>query len=332
MRHAKGFGAAAVAFLAILVVLGLTLPAVAPGATFPDKARTLTHIVAYPPGGGTDVTARLIAPMLEKELGIQVQVLNKPGAGGQVGFTELARSKPDGYTIGNLILPTVITTYLNPDRKAVFSRKSFELLSLQDNDPGILAVKASSPYKSLRDLVADAKVNPGKIRTTTSGILSDDHIAALLTQQIANVKLAIVHFDGSAPGRTAVLGGHVEAFYGNASEILSQVKGGEMRVISVFDKQRSKFYPDAKTAEEEGLPIFSGVHRGIGMPAGAPKEVRDTLAKALGKIITSAEFGEKMEKLGYAPLYMDPEKYAAFWAEYEANAKAQKWVEMATEK
>jgi len=332
MRHAKGFGGAAVAFLAALVILDLALPAVAPGASFPDKARTLTHIVAYPPGGGTDVTARLVAPLLEKELGIQVQVLNKPGAGGQVGFTELARSKPDGYTIGNLILPTVITTYLNPDRKAVFSRKSFELLALQDNDPGILAVKANSPYNTLKDLVVDAKANPGKIRTTTSGILSDDHIAALLTQQVANVKLSIVHFDGSAPGRTAVLGGHVEAFYGNASEILSQVKGGEMRVISVFDKARSKFYPEVKTAEEEGLPIFSGVHRGIGMPAGAPKEVRDALAKALGKIITGAEFGEKMGKLGYAPLYMDPEKYAAFWTEYEANAKAQKWVEMATEK
>jgi tripartite-type tricarboxylate transporter receptor subunit TctC len=331
MGCTRGFGFTLATLIAIIAVW-LAPRASTEAAGFPDKARTLTHIVAYPPGGGTDVTARLVAPMLEKELGIQVQVLNKPGAGGQVGFTEMARSKPDGYTIGNLILPTVITTYLNPDRKAIFSRKSFDLLALQDNDPGILAVKASSPYKTFKDLVDDAKANPGKIRTTTSGILSDDHIAALLTQQVARVQLSIVHFDGSAPGRTAVLGGHVEAFYGNASEILSQVKGGEMRVISVFDKKRSKFYADAKTAEEEGYPILSGVHRGIGMPAGAPKEVRDTLAKALGKIITSAEFGEKMEKLGYAPLYMEPERYASFWTEYEANAKAQKWVEMATEK
>jgi tripartite-type tricarboxylate transporter receptor subunit TctC len=122
---------------------------VAPGASFPDKARTLTHIVAYPPGGGTDVTARLLAPMLEKELGIQAQVLNKPGAGGQIGFTEIARSRPDGYTIGNLILPTVITTYLDPQRKAVFSRKSFELLALQDNDPGIIG-QCRRPRQELR--------------------------------------------------------------------------------------------------------------------------------------------------------------------------------------
>lgn len=98
-----------------------------------------------------------------------------------------------------------------------------------------------------------------------------------------------------------------------------------MRVISVFDKRRSKFYPEAKTAEEEGFPFFSGVHRGIGMPAGAPGEVRDTLARALGKIIASAEFHEKMEKLGYAPLYMDPLAYAKFWTDYEGQAK--QWVE-----
>ncbi len=328
MKPAARFAIALVAVATMLALLGAILPGTAQAATFPEKGRTITHIVAYPPGGGTDVTARLITPMLEKELGVSAQVVNKPGAGGQVGFTELSRSKPDGYTIGNLILPTVITTYLDPDRKAVFSRKSLELLALQDNDPGILAVKASGPYKTLKDILDDARKNPGKIRTVTSGILSDDHIAAMLTEQVAKVKFSIVHFDGSAPGRTAVLGGHVEAFYGNASEVLAQVKGGEFRVISVFDKKRSKFYPEVKTAEEEGFPIFSGVHRGIGMPAGAPKETVDILAKALGKIITSAEFGEKMEKLGYAPLYMDPQAYAKFWAEYETNAKSQKWVEM----
>jgi len=327
MRHAKGFGAAAVAFLTILVILGLTIPPSALGASFPDKARTLTHIVAYPPGGGTDVTARLVTPMIEKELGIQVQVLNKPGAGGQVGFTELARSKPDGYTIGNLILPTVITTYLDPERKSVFSRKSFELLALQDNDPGIIAVKASGPYKTLQDLIDAAKAKPGTIRTTTSGILSDDHIAAMITEEVAGVKLAVVHFDGSAPGRNAVLGGHVEAFYGNVSEMKAQVDAGEIRLLAVMDRKRSKFYPDVKTAEEQGYKIFSGVHRGIGMPAGASKEVRDTLSEVLKKVINSDEFVQRMEKLTYAPLYMDPSTYAKFWVDYETQAK--QWVEWA---
>jgi tripartite-type tricarboxylate transporter receptor subunit TctC len=327
MRHAKGFGGAAAAFLTVLVILGLALPALAPAASFPEKGRPITLIVAYPPGGGTDVTGRLLAPMMEKELGTSVQVLNKPGAGGQVGYTELSRSRPDGYTIGYLILPTVITTYLDPSRQSVFSRKSFELLALQDNDPGIIAVKDNSPYKTLKDLIDAAKANPGKIRTTTSGILSDDHIAAMTTEQVAGVKFAIVHFDGSAPGRNAVLGGHVEVFYGNVSEMQAQVASGEIRLLAVMDPKRTKFFPEVKTAEEQGYKIYSGVHRGIGMPAGAPKEVRDALAETLKKIITGDEFRARMEKLCYAPLYMDPQTYANFWTDYEVQAK--KWVEWA---
>lgn len=330
MRRKKGFGVALAALVVVMVMIGLTLPGDAQGATFPEKGRPITLIVAYPPGGGTDVTARLLAPMLENELGTPAQVLNKPGAGGQVGYTEISRSRPDGYTIGYLILPTVITTYLDPTRQAVFSRKSFELLALQDNDPGIIAVKDNSPYKTLKDLIDAAKANPGKIRTTTSGILSDDHIAAMTTEQIAGVKFAIVHFDGSAPGRNAVLGGHVEVFYGNVSEMVAQVSAGEVRLLAVMDPKRSKFYPDVKTAEEQGYKIYSGVHRGIGMPAGASKEVRDALGEALKKVITSDEFKGRMEKLTYAPLYMDPQKYASFWTEYEVQAK--KWVEWAKEK
>jgi tripartite-type tricarboxylate transporter receptor subunit TctC len=330
MRRRARFGFTLSALVTILAVLGLVLPGGAPAAGFPEKGRSVTLIVSYPPGGGTDITGRLLGPMLEKELGTPVQVLNKPGAGGQVGFTEISRSRPDGYTIGYMILPTVITTYLDPTRQSVFSRKSFELLALQDNDPGVIAVKATGPYKTLKDLIDAAKANPGKIRTTTSGILSDDHIAAMTTEQVAGVKFAIVHFDGSAPGRNAVLGGHVEVFYGNVSEMQAQVSSGEMRLLAVMDKQRTKFYPDLKTAEEQGHKIYSGVHRGIAMPAGAPKEVRDVLSEALKKVITSDEFRVRMEKLTYAPMYMDPQTYTTFWGDYENQGK--KWVEWAKEK
>lgn len=117
----------------------------------------------------------------------------------------------------------------------------------------------------------------------------------------------------------------MEAFYGNVSEMEAQVRAGEIRLLAVMDRQRTKFYPDLKTAEEQGYKIFSGVHRGIGMPAGAPKDVVDALSGALGKVIRSDEFREKMEKLTYAPLYMDPQTYAKFWTEYETQAK--QWVE-----
>jgi tripartite-type tricarboxylate transporter receptor subunit TctC len=277
MQHPGRFNILIVlfAFTALLLLFEADPVGSAQAASYPDKSRVVNVIVAYPAGGGTDVAARVMTPLLEKEMGIPVVVLNKAGAGGQIGFTEIARSKPDGYTIGFLIIPTAITTYLDPDRKAVFSRKSFELLAMQDQDPGILAVKADSPFKIMKDLMDAAKAKPGSIRACTAGILSDDHMAILMAEQLGGVKFAIVHFDGVVPGRIAVLGGHVEAFFGNASELRSQVSGGAMRILAVFDKKRSRFYLEVKTAQEQGYPLFSGVHHGIGMPVGAPKEVRD---------------------------------------------------------
>lgn len=329
MNHACRVNVIVVAFLIAALLSGVAGTAGAASA-YPDKSRSINFIVAYPPGGGTDTTARVMTPLLEKEMGLPVTIINKGGAGGQLGFTEIARAKPDGYTIGYLILPTVITIYLDPDRKAVFSKKSFDLLAMQDSDPGVIGVKGDSPYKTLKELMDAAKAKPGTIRACTSGIMSDDHIAAMMTEQVVGVKLAIVHFDGGGPSRTAVLGGHVEIYYGNASEIRSQVMGGEMRILAVMDKKRSRFYPEVKTAEEQGYPVFSGVHRGVGMPVGAPKEVREYLIKALKNVITGDEFTKKMEKILYDTLYMDPQKYSAFWSDYETGAK--KWVEMGKQK
>ena len=315
-----------VAFITFIQLFGVDRRGTAQAKAYPDKSRSISVIVAYPPGGGTDVAARVMTPLLEKEMGIPVVVLNKSGAGGQIGFTEIARSRPDGYTIGFLIIPTVITTYLDSDRKAVFSRKSFELLGMQDHDPGVLAVKGDSPYKTMKDLMDAAKAKPGSIRACTAGILSDDHMAVMMAEQLGGVKFAIVHLDGAVPGRIAVLGGHVEAFFGNASEIRSQVSGGAMRILSVFDRKRSRFYPDIKTAEEQGYPMFSGVYHGIGLPVGAPKEARDFLVEALKRVITTDAFIKRMEKMSYEPIYMDPQQYSAFWSEYESGAK--KWVEI----
>ncbi|HSR11068.1 MAG TPA: tripartite tricarboxylate transporter substrate binding protein [Thermodesulfobacteriota bacterium] len=322
-RGLKRFALVSAFIFPLVYVAGAAVPFAQ--MSFPDKSKTISVIVPYPPGGGTDIAARVMTALLEKEVGVPVIVLNKAGAGGQIGFTELARSKPDGYTMGMLVIPTAITTYLDPERKALFSRKSFELLAVQDQDPGIMAVKADSPYKTMKDLIDAAKAKPQSIRACTAGILSDDHMAIMMAEQLGGVKFAVVHFDGVVPGRTAVLGGHVEAFFGNASELRSQVSGGSMRILSVFDKKRSRYYPDVKTAEEQGFPMYSGVYHGVGMPAGAPREIRDYLAAALKRVATSDEFKQRMEKMSYEPLYMDPDQYSAFWSEYEAGAK--KWVE-----
>ena len=316
-----------VAFMVAVLFFGADLSANAASKSYPDKARSVNYIVPYPAGGGSEVSSRVVTAMLAKELGIPVEVVLKPGAGGQVGVTVLAQSKPDGYTIGLIVFPTVITTYNDPDRKAVFSRKTFELLGMHMKDPGVIVVKADSPYKTLKDLLEAAKAKPGSLRTTTSGIGSDDHIAALKTQQAAGVKFAVVHFDGATPGRTAVLGGHVEVYYGNQSEVVGQVKGGEMRILAVMDEKRSAFYPDVKTAAEQGYPIFSGVQHGAAVPAGTPKEARDVLVAAYQKAITGAEFKDRMTKLAFEPIYLDAQEFSDFWTKYEADIV--KWIDVA---
>ncbi|NVO12625.1 MAG: tripartite tricarboxylate transporter substrate binding protein [Rhodoplanes sp.] len=313
-------------FIRLILIAAAALAATAAGAEYPIKSRAINFVVAFPPGGGTDTTARVMVPLLEKELGVPVQIVNKGGAGGQIGFGEIARAKPDGYTIGYLILPTVPTIYFDPDRQATFSRKSFDLLAMQDSDPGVLAVQTSSPYKTFQDFIDAAKATPAKIKVCTSGIMSDDHIAAMMTERAAGVKLAIVHFDGGGPSRTAILGGHVDGYYGNASEIRSQVAGGELRILAVLDGKRNRFYPDVKTAEEQGYRIVSGVYRGVAAPVGMPKEARDVLTNALKKVITGDEFVKRMENISYDALYMDSAGYNAFWNDFEAGAKS--WVEM----
>lgn len=326
MKHVNRVHVVLAAFMIAALLSGADRTANAASKTYPDKSRTVTYVCPYPEGGSASVSGRIISDMLSKELGIPVELVIKSGAGGQVGVTALSLSKPDGYTIGLIVFPTVITTYNDPDRKAVFSRKSFELLVSHMKDPGIIAVKADSPYKTLKDLMDAAKAKPGSIRITTSGIMSDDHIAGMMAQQVGGAKFAIVHFAGATPGRVAVLGGHVEAYFGNASEILGQVRGGEMRMLAVLDGKRSQFYPDVKTATEQGYPIISGVQHGVAMPAGAPKEVRDVLVEGLKRVVTSKEFAERMEKVALATPYMDPKTYSDYWSEYEKGIV--KWIDI----
>lgn len=289
-------------------------------ASFPEKGKPISVIVPFAAGGGTDVAARILTPLLEKELGTSVQVVNKAGAGSQLGNTELATSKPDGYTIGYLNLPTTVTTYLDPERKAVFSRKSFDLLALQNYDTGLVAVGKDSPYKSLKELIDDAKANPGKIKASTAGILSNAHLNLLMMQRASGAKFTIVHFDGAAAGRTALLGNHIDVFFGNTTDGPTLVSGGA-RILGLADKQRSKFFPDVPTYEEQGYDVSIGVSYGVAAPAGLPKEALDVLSAALKKVISGDEFQKKVEALSLSVRYLDPAQYSAYWAEVEEEMK-----------
>jgi tripartite-type tricarboxylate transporter receptor subunit TctC len=310
-------------FLTILAVCGLVLVAssTAGAADFPQKGKTIQVLVGFA-GGSSDAGARILASGLEKELGTSVMVVNKPGASGQIAYTALAQSKPDGYTIVNTNFPSSIITYLDPGRKAVYTRKSFEILALHVIDPGLFAVKADSPYKTLKDLIEAAKASPKKIKISTTGIQSDEAFAILQIQKMTGAQFAMVHFSqGIAPSVIALMGGKTDAFCGNVGDLLSQFKSGEVRILGIMDGEQSHFYPGVKTFEEQGYKLYNASSRGFAAPEGTPKEVVNILSRAIGKVVATEEHKKRMADMGLTLRYMDQAQYAKYWTECEATYK-----------
>ena len=311
-----------------LVKRGLTLVAllaVSGGIALADDfpSRPVQLMVAYPPGGSTDVGARVVAAIAEKMLGKPIVVLNKGGAGGQVGWTDMARQKPDGYYIGYINLPATNTVILDPERKAIFGVDAFVPIINQVLDPGIVWVRADSPYKTLKDLVEAAKKAPNTIRTATTGILSDDHLAILMLEEAApGAIFRIVHLAGGAEQLKEVMGGHVDVAFDNVGSIAPRVRSGELRGLAVMDPQRSKFVPDVPTMKEVGYPtVISNSTRGIAGPKGIPQPVLKKLEEVLKKAMEDPEHVQKMESAGLAVKIMVGEEYARYYRETHAQAK-----------
>jgi len=299
----------------------------AAAAEFPNKPVRLT--VAYPPGGSTDVGARIVAAIAEKQLGQPIVVVNKGGAGGQVGWTELSRQRPDGYSIGFINLPAFNTVILDPERKAAFKADDFVPVINQVLDPGIIWVKSDSPYKSLKDLLAAARRTPNKISAGTTGILSDDHLAILMVEEAApGAVFRVVHFEGGSPQLTAVLGGHLDVAFDNVGTVFRRIRSGELRALAVMDTQRSRFIPDVPTMPELGFPtVISSSTRGIAAPRGTPAPVVKKLAQVLKQAMDDPEHVKKMDEAGLTLRIMIGEEYAKYYR--ELHAKAAKYTEWA---
>lgn len=293
-------------------------PAASKRGDFPVKGKPITLIVPLTAGGACDITYRLMLPLLDKELGTTVQVVNKPGAGTQTGLTELANAKPDGYVVGSANVPTTITIYLDPERKAAFKRSSFEPIANCVVDNEFIAVKADSPFKSLKDLVDAARANPEKIKiATTSGKMSPPHLGVLLLEKAAGVKFATVLFDGGAEAVATLLGGHVDACLGPGGNFPAHLKSGAVRMLGVMDKQENPLFPGVKTFVSQGYDANMSVYFGLSAPAGTDKEIINIWDKAIKRAVESKELKEKMSAAGMRVLYLDPAQFAALWQEQE---------------
>ena len=288
---------------------------------YPQKGRSITAIVPFAAGGATDISARVVRPFMERELGTPIQIVNKGGGGSQVGNTEVALAKPDGYTLAYMAMPTIITSYLDPERKAAYTRKSFEPVGRPTADSIVIAVRADSPYKTVKDLMDAAKASPEKIKAAVSGPMSVNHIPMLMMERQSGVKFAAVHFDGSRPGITAMLGGHVDTAFALVSEVQPQFKAGEIRVLAVLDSQESEFLPGVPTLESQGYKIYMLSSHAIAAPAGTPREIVNLLSSTLKKVVDNPDVKARLKNAGQNPRYLDAEQLAAFWEQSEAEIR-----------
>lgn len=304
---------AALATLAFAVSAGIAAPAAQ--AAYPEHP--INMIVSYGPGGGTDLTARALAPYIEKYLGnnARIVVLNRPGAGGAIGFGEIARAKPDGYTIGFLNTPNLITIPI--ERKAQHHWTDFDLIGNIIDDPDSFAVNTNSDIKTLKDLATYAKANPGKVTVGTTGAGSDDHLAMLLFEKSTGVQMTHVPYKGAGEVRAAVSGGQIMMAAMNVGEVMAYIKGGSpLRDLGVMSQERTNLAPDLATFREQGHDIIMSSLRGIGAPKGLPADVSKKLVDAVHQAVNDPEFRKQATTL-YTPLrYLAPAEYKA---ELQAN-------------
>jgi tripartite-type tricarboxylate transporter receptor subunit TctC len=303
------------------IVLAAVTGAARAQQDFPNKPIQL--MVAFPAGGSTDIAARIVASIAEKALGQPIVVVNRGGAGGQIGWTELVRQRPDGYYIGFINLPATNTVILDPERRAIFTEKDFTPIINQVLDPGVIWVRADSPYKTVQDLIDAAKKSPGTIRAATTGILSDDHLAILMTEEAApGAKFRLVHLEGGAAQLKEVMAGNIDVAFDNVGTIAKRVQSGEVRGLAVMDDVRSKFLPDVPTMKELGFPtVISSSTRGVAGPKGMPAPLVAKLRDVLKKAMEDPEHVKKLEEQGIAIKIMVGDEYEKYFADTHAQAK-----------
>lgn len=270
--------------------------------------RPIEMVVAFAPGGGTDIMLRTLAPFLEAELETQIPVMNRPGASGEIAYTALAQANPDGYTISSLNTPGFLTMRIG--RELRFDPAAICPIARIVEDPGMFVVKADSDFASLSDLVAFAKENPGAVAIGTTGVGTDEHLAMLQLEQSAGVDLTAVPFGGANEAKTALLGGHVTAIGLNVGEFAS-TEAGQIKGLAQFAEERSVLAPDLPTAKDQGFDVIMSSERGLAARCDVPEETRARLSAAVDTALADPAFLEKASQQGLAIAYQSGADWSA---------------------
>ena len=296
---------------ALLGALAAAAALALPGAwaqTWPS--RSVSIIVPFPAGGTTDVLARALGHELSKTLGQPVVVENKPGAGATLGADYVAKSKADGYTLLMGAVHHTIATSVY--RKLGYDfEKDFAPITTVALVPNVLVVNPQVPAKTVQELLAQAKAQPGKLTYGSNGTGTGQHLIGAQFEGMGGVQLLHVPYQGSGPLTTDLLGGQISMSFDTVTPVLPHIKAGKLRALAVTTAKRSVALPDVPTLEEAGLPGFDmGTWFGMLAPAGTPKDIVARLNADMVKIIQSPEFRKKMDDIGADPIANTPEQMA----------------------
>jgi len=300
---------------AVAVLLAVVIPA---QAQYP--VRPVRLIVPFPPGGGTDTMARVVAPKLSEFLGQQVVAENRGGAGANIGAELAAKSAPDGYTL-------LLVTITNAIGASVYTKLNYDLvrdfapITRLATTPHILVVHPSVPVKSVKEFIAFARARPGELAYSSSGSGSTAHLAGELFNSLTGVKTVHVPYKGGGPSMIALVGGEVSVCFATMPSAINYVKSGRLRGIAVTTAQRSPSTPQLPTIAETGIPGYeAGSWYGLSAPAGTPKEVIGRLHAETIKVMGLPDVKERLFNAGFEIVTSTPEQFAAF-----TRNEIQKW-------
>jgi tripartite-type tricarboxylate transporter receptor subunit TctC len=283
----------------------------AASAQYPDKP--IRYVVPYPPGGPLDTVARLLGQKVSERLGQPVIVDNKPGAGGNIGADFVAKSAQDGYTI---LMGAVATHAINP---ALYAKmpydpvKDFTPITLIGVTPNVLVVNPTVPAKDVKEFIAYAKANPGKLNFGSGSTGSAGHLAGELFNGMAGVQMTHIPYKGAAPAMQDLIGGQIHLMFDNMASSLPQVKAGKIRALAVTTPKRASAAPELPTIAESGLPGFDiSTWFGLFAPANVPKDVVAKLHAEFARALALPDVREKLASLGIEPVGNKPEEFAAY--------------------
>lgn len=302
------------------VALAGSLPALAQGGW--PGGRSVTMVVAFPPGGQADVSGRPIAAALERALGVAVPVVNRPGASGGLGNAFVARSAPDGMTIlmalsSMLILPEADRLQ---GRIAQYEVEQLAPIARVTSDPTVLVVPATSPWRSLAELVEDARRRPGAISYSSAGNFSALHTPMAMLTGAAGIEMLHVPFQGGGPALTALLGGTVQALASGTGPVMQHIQGGRLRALATTGTERVAALPEVPTMAEAGYPdVVYYIWAGVFVPAATPAPVREAIRAAVAVAARDADAARALTTAGSPVAYLDGTAFEAFVREDAAR-------------